>query len=149
MVDAVLVSSTCSNLQHLKHLDLQHVDGLAQARMTALTRLDISYNLISSLHGLKNLSGLREFSASANKITNESIAVLGFLTGLEKLDLSSGGAEGRYDVTPLSALTNLRHLYLFESEYVVDDLRPLANLVGLWVYSDYHGDVEICDGCLG
>jgi len=89
-----------------------------------LNVLKLDDNLLSDISGIKNMSLLREFSASGNSI--KDISVFGGMTVLKSLNLSNNLIS---DISVLSGLTSLKTLNI--SNNLISDISALSYLTVL------------------
>ena len=89
-----------------------------------LNTLKIDDNLLSNIDNVKNMSVLRDFSASNNSL--KDISVLGNMTLLRSLNLSNNLIS---DISVLSNLTSLKTLDI--SNNLIKDISPLSYLTML------------------
>lgn len=119
---------------------VKNLEGIQHA--VNLQGLYLGYNLISDISLLADLTGLRILWINSNPISDasEGISALTNLTSLEELHLQSIGVT---DFSPLSALTNLKTLYLGQSVNVPDVslLSGLVNLERLYFISGGLSDI--------
>lgn len=113
-------------LTKLTHLRLSHnlVDSLAELKLTKLVHLDLSFNRIANLAGLENLPNLTYLDLSYNII--RSLAGLEKVTKLAYLDLSYNKIEYLANLVHLQSLhtLNLKENNLY-------DLTPITRLPSL------------------
>ena len=94
-----------------------------------LKRLDISWNKISDLKPLAELTRLEYLKAYGNQIS--SVAPL---AGLERLSSLNVGCNRIVKIDPLKNLTNLVSLYLNDNKLTkIDELKNLINLNALFL----------------
>ncbi len=89
-----------------------------------LDQLYLSYNYISDLTEISELTNITKLSLTGNSIKN--LEPISNMTQLTLLYLQKNNIS---DLTPLSGLTNLQKLLL--SQNSITDVTPLANLTGL------------------
>lgn len=89
-----------------------------------LVRLELSYNLITDLTPIENLTALRFLSLRGNKISN--LFPLQRLINLETLSLYDNSVE---DISPISSLTHLSSLLLNDNN--ISNLSSLTGLIRL------------------
>jgi Leucine-rich repeat (LRR) protein len=101
---------------------------------------EIHEKAIVSLDGLRYLTNLQELNLSRNPISD--LSELKYLKKLTKLELRTIylHKEGESDLSPLSELTNLKHLDLYWNH--ITDLSPLASLVNLESLDLSHNEIN-------
>ncbi len=109
--------------------DLQYMPFLERVVVTYQPDLDIS--------ALSRCTGLKELCLVGDELNSRDIAVLGGLTGLEKLNL---GWNQIQDISVLSGLTNLKSLGVWGNQ--VRDLQPVAGLTNLEYLDFSDNDVQ-------
>lgn len=124
----------CPDLEELE-LDYCYMDDYAPlGNLTKLKRLRLGYcgsgtpgNAIKDISWLKNLTNLTRLNLKYNKIDNTE--ALAGLKNLTYLNLGSNSLQDE-DLKPLSNLTKLESLYLFNLKKITD-VSPLAKLTKL------------------
>lgn len=121
--------------------DLEAISQFRRLRVLSCIGI-ISSDGIGKLLKLKNLNQLS--ISSSKPLSNTSIAFLGKMDSIQRLDIRSMQASGDIDLQPLANLVNLRHLKLPMSKYVDDDeIEKLSDLTGLvWLHAS---DCDISD----
>ncbi len=120
-LQAVLKLSGMKELT-LRGCGIISLDGFE--KLTALTHLDISSNILTDLTALSGLTGLQALSASSCAVVK--LNALQNMTALRELDLSHNSIK---DISPLASLTALETLDLSSNQ--IANLRALNVLTGL------------------
>lgn len=99
-------------------------DGITEAELAKLTRLETSQKGISDLTGISYLVNLTELVLFSNQISD--VSALSSLTKLNRLSLHGNQIS---NIQPLSTLTSLEMLTLDTNQ--ISDIRPLSSLINL------------------
>jgi internalin A len=99
---------------------------LAEAKLSRLKNLNLSFAEISDLQPLASLNNLTSLNLNSNQITD-----LQPLIGLHKLESLLLTKNQISDLQPLNALNKLTHLDLDSNQIV--DIQPLAKLKNLTI----------------
>jgi internalin A len=128
-------------LRHVKTIDCKQ----ANSRLKNITSLDLSGKQIRDLQALGSLNHLTSLNLKNNKICD--LKPLTSLTKLKKLILTKNkiGQTCAADLEPISALYELRELYLDDNEGIsnLESLSTLRNLKKLEV-SKNAIDYQVC-----
>jgi Leucine-rich repeat (LRR) protein len=98
--------------------------GVANQKLSSLTKLDFNHNKISDIKPLESLTNLTDLSLAKNQISD--IKPLKSLTSLTWLELRENQIS---DIKPLESLSNLTDLSLTENQ--ISDIKPLESLSNL------------------
>lgn len=105
--------------------NISDISGLA-GMSANLTDLDLSFNSISDIAPLANLTGLTTL-----RLYDNEIITVPNLSGLTNLTYLSMGSNQIEDVSGLADMTNLATLYLDSNNITDSDLATLSGLTGL------------------
>jgi len=107
----------------LKDADILSIDGLEYC--TSIETIDLSSNYIIDVSCLSGLTTLQSLNFHNSMIISD-ISPLSELTNLMYLDLYDNNIS---DISPLSELTNLMYLDLYDN--LISDISPLTELINL------------------
>ena len=118
-----------SGLDGLRHLDLRgnlvkRLDPLSE--LSDLERLDLSGNPVADVSALEGMGQLVELRLDDTAVAYADVRALPYFGRLQDLGLGGLGIE---DLSSLSAMTQLRRLYLHDNG--VADISPLSELSDL------------------
>jgi internalin A len=128
--------SALAALENILELDLtcNSVSNLRPiSQLTTLQRLDLTDNNISNIEPLKNLTRLTSLDLEGNCIL--SLEPLQYLTNLESLVITNDSNTTAdcwlSDFSPLSKLTQLKHLAIRDTNFTNSDVQYLSSLTSL------------------
>ena len=143
-LDWVSGVSSVSGLEHAVNVLRLALNGSISdvtplSGLTALRRLDLSFNSISDVTPLAGLTALTTLNLRSNSISN--VLPLASLTSLWNLHLPNNSIS---NVSPLASLTSLRSLDL--NKNLISDPSPLASLTSLrYIFLDGNPISQLSD----